>query len=92
METIEDIVRELRSEPLAENGAKPWLHYLADRIEAAHKESEEKREKRYEYSYRFLDGDVAADHRENPRMVFGDPVHGRVLVRREVGEWEEVKE
>lgn len=36
-ETIEDIVRELRREPLAENGAKPWVHYLADRIEAAHK-------------------------------------------------------
>lgn len=36
-ETIADIVSELRSEPFAEGGAKPWLHYLADRIEAAHK-------------------------------------------------------
>lgn len=68
-------------------------HDLADRIEAADAtEREERREKKYEYSYRFLDGTVAAGHRENPRMVFGDPVHGRVLVRREVGEWEEVKE
>lgn len=36
-ETFDDIVKELRDEPLAENGAKPWLHYLADRIEAAHR-------------------------------------------------------
>ena len=36
-ETIEEIVSELRSEPFAEGGAKPWLHYLADRVEAAHK-------------------------------------------------------
>lgn len=36
-ETIEDIVIDLRREPLAENGAKPWLHHLADRIEAAAK-------------------------------------------------------
>lgn len=40
-ETIEDIVRELRSEPLAECGAKPWLHYLADRIESAAKRERE---------------------------------------------------
>lgn len=37
IETIEDIVRELREEPLAENGARPWVHYLADRIEKAMK-------------------------------------------------------
>ena len=36
-ETVAEIVKELRDEPFAENGAKPWLHYLADRIEAAHK-------------------------------------------------------
>lgn len=36
-ETVAEIVKELRDEPLAENGAKPWLHYLADRIEEAHK-------------------------------------------------------
>lgn len=36
-ETVAEIVKELRDEPLAENGAKPWLHYLADRIEAAHR-------------------------------------------------------
>lgn len=45
-ETIADIVSELRSEPFAEGGAKPWLHYLADRIEAAAKrEREANREK-----------------------------------------------
>lgn len=36
-ETVSDIVIDLRREPLAENGAKPWLHYLADRIDVAHK-------------------------------------------------------
>lgn len=41
-ETIEDIVSELRSEPLAEGGAKPWIHYLADRIEAALKRERER--------------------------------------------------
>lgn len=40
-ETIEDIISELRSEPFAEGGAKPWLHYLADRIEAAWKRERE---------------------------------------------------
>lgn len=39
--TIADIVIDLRSEPLAENGAKPWLHYLADQIEAAWKRERE---------------------------------------------------
>ena len=36
-ETVAEIERELRSEPRAANGEKPWVHYLADRILAAHK-------------------------------------------------------
>lgn len=36
-ETVAEIAKELRAEPLAPNGEKPRLHYLADRIEAAHK-------------------------------------------------------
>ena len=53
---------------------------------------EERRKKEYEYSYMFLDGTVASAHRESPRMVFGDTVHGRTVVRREVGEWEDVND
>lgn len=44
-ETVADIVIDLRGEPLAENGAKPWLHYLADRIEAAHEREIAERDK-----------------------------------------------
>ena len=36
-ETVEQIHDELKRDPLAPNGAKPWTHYLADRILAAHK-------------------------------------------------------
>lgn len=61
-----------------------------ERLETVMKECEKKREKKYEYARKFLDGDVSSEHRESPRMVFGDSVHGRMIVRREVGEWEDV--
>lgn len=36
-ETVEQVHDELKRDPLAPNGAKPWTHYLAERILAAHK-------------------------------------------------------
>lgn len=51
----------------------------------------EKREKKYEYARKYLDGDISSVHRESPKTIFGDSVQGRMIVRREVGEWEEVK-
>lgn len=36
-DTVEQIHDELKRDPLAPNGAKPWTHYLAERILAAHK-------------------------------------------------------
>lgn len=50
----------------------------------------EKRKKKYEYARKYLDGDVSSKHYESPKTIFGDSVQGRMIVRREVGEWEEV--
>ena len=67
------------------------LEYLAARAEEAHKreiaelKKEEKRKKKYEYAIKFDDGDIDCVHSEYP-------MHSCYkLVRREVGEWKEVK-
>ena len=64
---------------------RPWvaamLRQAADMIER-----EARREKKYEYAIKFDDGDIGCIHSEYP-------MHSCYkLVRREVGEWEEVKE
>ena len=54
--------------------------------EIAELKKEEKRKKKYEYAIKFDDGDIDCVHSEYP-------MHSCYkLVRREVGEWKEVKE
>lgn len=54
-------------------------------------EREEKREKKYEYAEKFKEGMVAYLHRDRP-IDHGEMWPGSIAVRREVGEWEEVKD
>ena len=62
-------------------GVAAMLRQAADMIER-----EARREKKYEYAIKFDDGDIDCVHSEYP-------MHSCYkLVRREVGEWKEVKE
>ena len=54
-------------------------------------EREEKRERKYEYAEKFKEGMVACLHRERP-VDHCEMYPGSIAVRREVGEWEEVKD
>ena len=48
------------------------------------------REKKYEYTHKYGDDVIAVNHTDDIRKCFV-PM-GAVMVRREVGEWEEVKD
>ena len=62
-------------------GVAAMLRQAADMIER-----EARRDKKYEYTIKFDDGDIDCVHSEYP-------MHSCYkLVRREVGEWKEVKE
>lgn len=69
------------------NDAIAMLRQAADAME-----SEAKREKRYEYAKMFFDGTVSSRHNESPEEIEEDIFNDRRIARREVGEWEEVKE
>ena len=62
-------------------GVAAMLRQAADMIER-----EARREKKYEYAIKFDDGDIDCVHSEYPMNSCYK------LVRREVGEWKEVKE
>lgn len=54
-------------------------------------ESKEKRERKYEYAEKFITESVSNFHHDTYMEAKGDTVDGYRIVRREIGEWEEVK-
>ena len=52
-------------------------------------EREEKRERKYEFAEKFKEGMVSYLHIDRP-IDHGEICQGSIVVRREVGEWEEV--
>ena len=97
METIEDIVRKMRTlgrldekstDRIPRSLQALGLRIYADRIEKAAAALES--EKRYEYAEQYFDSSISSRHELSEEDVRLYASNGSTVVRRLVGEWEPV--